>query len=177
MKLRATTFLLVTTLSVGFLPGAAQCTETGTHRFARAASDSITPFIVLGMASISLDGRNGRHEEVQAAKALAATGLATELLKVTVREKRPNSDSRTGFPSGHASAAFAMATILSDYKPRLTIPAYAVAVTIGWSRVELRAHRWHDVAAGAALGYFIAKHYTGEHVSVSPYGVFLDWRL
>jgi membrane-associated phospholipid phosphatase len=142
-------------------------------RFARTASDSITPFLVVGEAGLLL---TGKHEAVQGAKALIATGLATELLKVTVRDKRPNSDSRDSFPSGHTSAAFAMATVLADYEPQYKWPAYAVASTIGWSRVEVHSHRWDDVIAGAALGYFTARHFTAERFSASPRGISYRWQ-
>lgn len=136
--------------------------------FARIASDSITPFLVIGEATLL---STGKQEAVQGAKAVVYTGLATELLKNTVRDKRPNSDSRTSFPSGHTSSAFAMATAIADYKPRLAIPAYATAAIIGWSRVEVHAHKWDDVVVGAALGYFTAKHFTHSRLSISPQGV------
>lgn len=108
---------------------------------------------------------------MEGARALIVTSLATEFLKVTVRDKRPNSNSRTSFPSGHASAAFAMATMLAHYRPEYKWPAYAVASTIGWSRVEVHAHRWDDVIVGAALGYFTAKQFSRERFSASSKGL------
>ncbi|MDH7601534.1 MAG: phosphatase PAP2 family protein, partial [Armatimonadota bacterium] len=108
-------------------------------------------------------------------KGLSCHGLATELLKLTVREKRPNSDSRTSFPSGHTAAAFAMATVIADYHPRFAIPAYLSAVTIAWSREEVGAHYWQDLVAGAALGYFIGKHFTSDHFSVGASGLSWKW--
>jgi membrane-associated phospholipid phosphatase len=138
------------------------------NRFARAASDSIAPFLIVGEAALLSEGK---QQAVQGAKSLLYTTLETQLLKATVREKRPSGNSNGSFPSGHTSAAFAMATCLADYKPKLAIPAYAVATTIAWSRVELDAHRWTDVIAGAALGYYTAKHFTKTHLSVSTDGV------
>ena len=73
-------------------------------------------------------------------------------------------------------AAFAMATVLADYKPAFKLPAYAVASVIGWSRVEVGAHRWGDVVAGAALGYFVAKHFTSERIDLSSGGVGYKWK-
>ena len=140
--------------------------------FAHSASDSIAPFLVVGELSLF----SNKQEAVQGAKALVATGLATELLKFTVRERRPNSDSTTSFPSGHTSAAFAMATVLADYKPAYKLPAYAVASAIGWSRVEVGAHRWGDVVAGALLGHFIARRFTNDHIAVSAQGIGVQWR-
>lgn len=142
-----------------------------TNHFAHSASDSITPFLVAGELSLLPH----KQEAEQGAKALAWTCLATELLKVTVRDKRPHTDSLTSFPSGHTSAAFAMATVLARYRPQYTIPAYAMASLIGWSRVEVGAHKWDDVVAGGVLGYFVAKHFTRGRVGLSPLGVSYDW--
>lgn len=140
---------------------------------AQSVSDSIGPFLVIGQLSLI----SNKQEFTQSAKALAVTGLATELLKHAVGEKRPNgSGSRLSFPSGHTSAAFAMATVIADYKPAYKWPAYAVASAIGVSRVETHSHYWHDVVAGALLGHFIAKHFTNEHVVATPQGVGLQWK-
>jgi membrane-associated phospholipid phosphatase len=100
----------VMTALVAVLALMAGSVHADTDHFARAASDSIVPFIVVGEAALlSVE----KQEAVQGAKSLLVTGLATELLKATVREKRPNSDALTSFPSGHTSAAFAMATALA----------------------------------------------------------------
>jgi membrane-associated phospholipid phosphatase len=135
------------------------------------------PFLALGELSLLADGPNGKQEAAQAAKALMAVGFATEVLKFTVREKRPDSTSRSSFPSGHTSAAFAMATMLADYKPKYAFPAYGVATAIAWSRLDQHEHHLQDVIAGAALGYFTAKRFTGNHVTVSPYGVGYNWKM
>lgn len=136
--------------------------------FAKVASDSIAPFLIAGEAALLSEGK---QQAVQGAKSQLYTTLETQLLKATVREERPSGNGHGSFPSGHTSAAFAMATCLADYKPKLAIPAYAVATTIAWSRVELDAHRWTDVIAGAALGYYTAKHFTKANLSLSPDGV------
>jgi len=164
-------YILITVIAV-LMIGAGQA-RSDDDRFARTASGSTTWFLVVGEGELLL---TGKHEAVQGAKALIATSLATELLKATVREKRPNSHSRDSFPSGHTSAAFAMATVLAAYEPQYKWPAYAVASSIGWSRVELHAHRWQDVIAGAALGYFTARHFTGERVSALRQGVSYQWQ-
>jgi undecaprenyl-diphosphatase len=60
------------------------------------------------------------------------------------------------FPSGHASMAFACATVLAWMRPRLALPAFALAVGIAWSRVYVGVHWPLDVLGGAALGVVIA---------------------
>ncbi len=56
------------------------------------------------------------------------------------------------FPSGHASIAFACATVLAWASPRLRIPAFVLAAGIAWSRVYVGVHWPLDVLGGALLG-------------------------
>jgi len=144
-------------------------------RLATDLSNGTAALLVIGELSLLSDGKAAKPEMLQGAKALIATEAFTEALKYTVREKRPHSESLTSFPSGHTSAAFAMATVVADYKPKYAWLAYGTAAAIGWSRVEVGAHHWQDVVAGAALGYFTAKHFTGQHLNVTPTGVSYNW--
>ena len=56
------------------------------------------------------------------------------------------------FPSGHAAAAFAVATVLAIKFPRARWPILAIAVAIAVSRIVRGSHYLTDVAGGAALG-------------------------
>jgi undecaprenyl-diphosphatase len=60
------------------------------------------------------------------------------------------------FPSGHASTAFACATVLAWASPRLRIPAFLLAAAIAWSRVYVGVHWPLDVLGGALLGVLVA---------------------
>jgi len=144
-------------------------------RFATSASKAIGPFLVIGELSLLSNRKAAKPEIIQGAKALVATALFTEVLKQAVREKRPYGGPPTSFPSGHASAAFAMATVLADYKPHYKWPAYGAATIIAWSRMDVGAHHWHDVVGGAALGYFTAKHFTNRALVISPRGIGYKW--
>ena len=64
-----------------------------------------------------------------------------------------NSEGKS-FPSGHTTLAFATATTLSlQYKKwYVTVPAYAWAASVGYSRMRLGRHYPTDVACGAIVG-------------------------
>jgi undecaprenyl-diphosphatase len=57
----------------------------------------------------------------------------------------------SSFPSGHASAAFLAASLLSEGS-RMPPAYYALAVVVASSRSYVRIHHASDVVAGAALG-------------------------
>jgi len=59
------------------------------------------------------------------------------------------------FPSGHTGAAFAAASALYFGRSRLKIPAFILAVLIGFSRLYLYVHYPTDVLAGALLGIML----------------------
>lgn len=63
----------------------------------------------------------------------------------------------SSFPSGHASAAFTAAGVLSAHDPKLRPVFYAVAAVVATSRVHVQIHHASDVIAGAALGALFAK--------------------
>ncbi|MCU1354032.1 MAG: rane-associated phospholipid phosphatase [Acidimicrobiales bacterium] len=62
----------------------------------------------------------------------------------------------SSFPSGHASAAFTAAGVLSD-DDVLAAAYYALAVVVATSRIHVQIHHASDVLAGAACGVVFAK--------------------
>jgi undecaprenyl-diphosphatase len=60
------------------------------------------------------------------------------------------------FPSGHAAAAFAAATVIAYAWRRLAVPAYVLAALVAWSRVYVGVHWPLDVIGGAVLGVLVA---------------------
>lgn len=77
--------------------------------------------------------------------------LLVEALKIATGLPRPDG-APTGFPSGHTTLEFATAWLLTRLHPRLAPLWYAIAVAVGWSRIEGDAHFPYQVFTGAVLG-------------------------
>ena len=61
--------------------------------------------------------------------------------------------STSSFPSGHASAAFFAATVLTSFSGAIVAPAwFALAGVVGTSRAYVRIHHPSDVVGGALVG-------------------------
>lgn len=103
------------------------------------------------------DGSQGRNHSLRALDAMGSSVLLTEGLKALVREKRPDSNAHDSFPSGHATAAFAVATMQSAFHPKQAPYWYAGATLISLSRIRLHRHTNADVAVGAAIGFGMSR--------------------
>ncbi len=97
--------------------------------------------------------KQSKNAEIMA-EASAYTSLATIMLKQTVNEPRPNSpDEMDSFPSGHASMAFAFASVVTArHNWFVGGMSYILASFIGYSRIQDDRHFLHDVIAGATIG-------------------------
>ena len=130
---------------------------------ARTASDfaSGTGNIIFLAAGVGLpllsDGHDGKNHALRAADSLLVSVALAEGLKSLVREKRPDSNEHDSFPSGHATAAFAVATVEGSLHPKQATLWYLGASLISYSRVRLHRHTIGDVVAGAALGIGAAR--------------------
>ncbi len=61
------------------------------------------------------------------------------------------------FPSGHATAAWAIAAVMAAYYPRWRWLFYIGAVAVCWARLQLNAHYPGDLIAGGVVGWFVAQ--------------------
>jgi len=104
-----------------------------------------------------------------AAETLLSAGLWSSVLKAATARPRPSAttvgdfgdyspsggESPDSFPSGHATGAFAVATVFSGVysdHPWVSWVTYGTAGLVGLSRITLSRHYPTDVIAGALLG-------------------------
>lgn len=115
------------------------------------------PVVAAGI-SVAQDDASGFF---QLMKSEAATILASQALKHTVHETRPNGSDNKSFPSEHAAVAFSAAQFMQMKGGwEFGVPAYIAATAVGYSRVHSNEHRWKDVVAGAALGIGTSYYFT-----------------
>jgi membrane-associated phospholipid phosphatase len=84
-------------------------------------------------------------------------------IKFSVRRTRPNG-SKYSFPSGHAAATFAFASVLERHLGyRFAWPTVVVASYVATSRLHDNVHYLSDVVFGAALGTTVGWTVVGRH--------------
>ncbi len=194
-----------TALAVGGL-AALMASETGDAdvempeggSFERNVASTFEPFgaegsfAVLGAFAIVGAARHDRHAEDVALDgaiaSLIAAGLIAPVLKEAVGRNRPNDSAdatdfqpfsgNASFPSGHATQAFAIASVIATEYPRpwVEVASYGSAALVGYARVLHDRHYVSDVLAGALIGtlvgHEVARHNQlrrGERVAVMPW--------
>ncbi len=168
----ASAAVLVTGLVLdNWLRDASQRSRTGTRddvASAIACFGSGCSFAVLGgFAAVGLVGHNREAMNIAVDGLLAsvlAAGIVAPVSKFVVGRARPNEEegashfhpfsSDASFPSGHATQAFAVASVIAAHDDRLWVKAaaFGLAGSVGLSRVHEDAHWASDVLAGAILG-------------------------
>src|SRR5262252_140837 len=171
----------------------AATTHFGDHHFSEEASPEATPTALkpgatygnlafqfpLGITWWIVGHVAGSERAADAGRDLVRAQISgaswAYLLKYSVNRTRPNGDPRS-FPSGHATAAFATATVLQEhYGWKLGLPMYAAAAYVAAERVTERKHWPSDVVFGAALGTIsgrtVTLHVRRERLTVQPHAV------
>jgi hypothetical protein len=100
---------------------------------------------------------------------LIAGGIVTPALKYVSGRRRPHDTTRTfdftlfggssSFPSGHATEAFAAASVIATQYDSGWIKgvAYGSAALVGFARIHHQAHFLSDVTAGAIAGTAVGR--------------------
>ncbi|MFA5523458.1 MAG: phosphatase PAP2 family protein [Tissierellales bacterium] len=112
---------------------------------------------------IVINSGRSRMLGVEMLAALSFSQVFVQILKRSLTRERPYNileNIKTfdialkdySFPSGHTTASFSMATILSYYLPQLMIVFFILAFSVGISRIYLAVHYPTDVIVGIILG-------------------------
>lgn len=135
----------------------------------RAVSKTADGWLYIAFALVFLlaDGEGGLPFVQALFAALVLERLVYFVMKNTCRRHRPadaisefksfiTPSDKFSFPSGHTSAAFLFASMVSVQFPQLTPFMYSWAACVGMSRVFLGVHFPLDTVVGASLGTSIA---------------------
>jgi membrane-associated phospholipid phosphatase len=127
--------------------------------------------LTIGFFAAGRMSRGDRFRAVtyDASQAIIINQAYTTALKLVVRRERPDQSNNLSFPSGHASNAFAIASVVGHHYGRWgDVTAYSVASFIALSRCAASKHHFSDVVAGAGLGWTIG--HTVSHRNARPPG-------
>ena len=145
----------------------------------------VTPFgswAAVGVSVVALGGGLVSHNkrlletgrDAVEAEILAA-GITTPVLKYAFGRVRPSDggdgdefkpfSGNSSFPSGHATEAFAVASVLAARADGWVVPvvSYTLASCVGYARVNDRAHWASDVIAGGLVGTLIGRTIVKRH--------------
>jgi membrane-associated phospholipid phosphatase len=138
-------------------------------KFHGAISFSVYPAMIITPSAVFTDGLLQKDTFLINAGLCIAAGLAlnagiTLATKYAINRDRPyitypdlqvkKTENTPSMPSGHTSSAFAVATSLTLLHPEwyVTIPAFAWAGGVAYSRMYLGVHYPSDIIAGALAG-------------------------
>jgi membrane-associated phospholipid phosphatase len=170
--------LVYATLSLGTLGAGVVLGDPDVQRAGGRLATSVALSAVLSEGLKRLAGRSRPNEGVGAFSFNPFTSL----------HDSAGMSTRSSLPSGHTTAAFAVATSLAEdfHDPRVSVVLYVLAAGTAFSRMNDDRHWLSDTALGAAIGVTTAKLVSGHwrifglrppHFLVTPTGATsLSWR-
>ncbi len=129
------------------------------------------PEVIIIGGQIYFDKNNG----IPAAEGLLVGGVVTHASKLLIRRERPDSNTKTGMPSGHTQAAFSLAASMTEsYGWKVGAPFWGLGVFTGLTRLADDAHWLSDVVAGASIGVLLGRAGYKHHRQIQPVVLFKD---
>ncbi|MGF7059389.1 phosphatase PAP2 family protein [Brassicibacter mesophilus] len=118
---------------------------------------------ILPLLLIIINAGKSRILGIEILASLSVSQVFVQLLKRMLTRERPYNILQNintfgiklkdySFPSGHTTASFSMATILSLYMPQMMMLFVIAAFVVGISRIYLAVHYPSDVFVGIILG-------------------------
>lgn len=150
-------------------------------RISRDISHGGSFYVVGGTAAAfyfagrAMHNDRARETGLLSAEALIDSGVFEAGLKTISQRQRPPVDHSSGeffdggtsFPSGHALAAWSLATVIDqEYghdHPLVRFGVYGLATAVSLSRYIGRNHFLSDVLVGSAMGYGIGRYVYRHH--------------
>lgn len=130
--------------------------RTAVARTLECAARAMSPAYRLAVLALIL----WRPTRLRGLRALAAgviAAMAAKRLRDEVSRPRPGQRDGGGWPSRHAAAAVAVASVVAERRPAIGVPL-AVATGVGLlGRVSTGDHDPADLVAGAVLGRLVAR--------------------
>jgi membrane-associated phospholipid phosphatase len=129
--------------------------------------------LLLGLATHNPRLRDTGRDAIEAS--IFAAGFITPAIKRVAGRSRPLENEgafafdpfsgNESFPSGHATNAFAVASVFAAHSEGWVVPAiaYTLATGVAVSRVNDNVHFTSDVIAGAAIGTAIGRSIVVRH--------------
>jgi membrane-associated phospholipid phosphatase len=125
-----------------------------------------------------------REVAVLGGEALIDSLIVVEVLKLATGRNRPNAqhepsqffDGGSSFPSGHAIASWALASVVAHEYGRgskiIPIVAYSLATLVSGARFAAQQHYASDILVGAGMGWFIGRFVYQTHMNhaIHKYG-------
>lgn len=140
---------------------------------------SIPALVGLGAYGYIASDDKAKTTFLLSTESFVITGAFVQVLKHTTGRHRPYTDdphdtwspgytsngSYQSFPSGDASSAFAVATVIATEYDNMIIPplVYGISTLIALERVHNNDHWASDVFIGSAIGYFTGKAVVASH--------------
>jgi membrane-associated phospholipid phosphatase len=129
-------------------------------------------FYLIGRAT---NNARARETGLLGTEALIDGGIVSSGLKLITQRPRPRVDDASGeffdrgnsFPSGHATSAWSLATVVAyeygQHRPLVRFGAYSLAAAVSFSRYTGRNHFLSDALVGSAIGYGIGRYVYRTH--------------